>query len=263
MAPRVNNAGILCLSVCACLWAGCGIAPGTHHWRSETIASSREGRLITCQTLGDGPRSILILATIHGNEAAGTPLLERLGEYLGDHPEILSGKRVVLVPSVNVDGMALRQRHNARGIDLNRNFPARNFHETRRNGSRPLSEPESRAIFELLERYRPGRVVSIHQPLGCIDYDGPAHALARAMSRVSDLPVRKLGGRPGSLGSYVGENLGIPTVTVELPAEASQFQPAELWDRYGAMLLKAITYPPEIDSLSGLSSRRPQRASIP
>ena len=69
--------------------------------------------------------------------------------------------------------------------------------------------------------------------------------------------------RPGSLGSYAGENLGIPTVPVELPAKASQFQTAELWERYGAMLLKSITYPPEIDSLSGLSSRRPQRASIP
>ena len=240
----------------ATLGGGCGTVPTTHRAAFEVIARSREGRPIECQVLGRGPRTILILATIHGDEAAGTPLVRRLGEYLGENPELLAGKKVVLIPAVNVDGMARRRRHNARGIDLNRNFPADNFNEKRRHGSLPLSEPESRAIVEVLREHRPIRVISVHQPLGCIDYDGPAHALARAMSRVSRIPVKKLGARPGSLGSYAGENLGIPTVTVELPANASRLSSSELWGRYGSLFLKAISYPPEIERREYRTARR-------
>ena len=84
-------------------------------------------------------------------------------------------------------------------------------------------------------------MVSIHQPLACLDYDGPTEALARAMARECELPVRKLGSRPGSLGSWVGLTFGRPIVTVELPAGAHRLPEDELWRRYGRMLLTAVT----------------------
>ena len=149
---------------------------------------------------------------------------------------------MVLVPRVNPDGIAAGTRTNRQGVDLNRNFPASNFSSRRSNGTGPLSEPESRAIFGLIEDLRPVRVVSIHQPLGCIDYDGPAKGLALAMAEVCDLPVRKLGARPGSLGSYVGLELGIPIITVELPGGVSRWSREQLWDQYGEMLLATIRF---------------------
>ena len=78
------------------------------------------------------------------------------------------------------------------------------------------------------------------QPISCIDYDGPAEELARAMAAVCGLPVRKLGVRAGSLGSYAGVDLGIPIITIELPGSASRLDADELWQRYGAALEAAI-----------------------
>lgn len=157
---------------------------------------------------GTGNDSILIIATIHGNEAAGTPLVYRLAEYLGTHSELLRGRRVVLVPNLNPDGHEYNSRYNANRVDLNRNFPADNRRNTKRFGMSALSEPESRAIYDAIDRFQPGRIVTIHQPAACVDYDGPAADLAAVMAEAGDLKIKKLGARPGSLGSYAGNMLG-------------------------------------------------------
>jgi len=204
---------------------------------------SAQGRPITVNILGDADDTVLIMATIHGNEPAGTPLLNRLAEHLQNNPHLLAGRRVVLMPVANPDGLAANTRENARGIDLNRNFEAANRIDNSTNGFRPLSEPESRALKSVIEEYRPSRIVSIHQPLNCIDYDGPGRALATRMAQYCDLPAKKLGGRPGSLGSYTGDALGIPTITFEMPASASQLSDAALWQKYGKALVAAVVYP--------------------
>jgi len=212
-------------------------------WKTWIAGRSVEGRSLECYELGDGPDVVLLMASIHGNEPAGTPLLQELYDYLPRHPRLFAGRRVVLLPIANPDGYARGQRHNAHGVDLNRNFPASNWTSSNGHGGTALSEPESRALYELLQRHRPRRIVSIHQPLVCIDYDGPGEELARAMSATCDLPVKKLGGRPGSLGSYAGDTLGIPIITVEFDAGATWLDGPTLWSRYGRMLLTAISFP--------------------
>ena len=111
------------------------------------LGRSVEDRPIHGHVFGSGSDSVLIMATIHGNEWAGTPLLERLADHLSAHPELVRGRRVVLVPVVNPDGYDRRSRYNANRVDLNRNFPAGNRRNSRRNGKQALSEPESRAIL--------------------------------------------------------------------------------------------------------------------
>lgn len=85
-------------------------------------------------------------------------------------------------------------------------------------------------------------IVSLHQPIACIDYDGPPEAaeLAGRMSKACGLPVKKLGLRPGSLGAWFGEGLGRPILTVELPGDAAP-DPDRLWETYGAALTALIT----------------------
>jgi protein MpaA len=220
--------------------AGDGSLPG----RME-IGRSVEGRPIECVVIGHGPDTVHIIASIHGDEPAGTPLVEKLITHLDGAPELAEGRRIVVVPNANPDGMAAGLRHNVRGVDLNRNFPASNYNRSQPHGNRPLSEPESRALNELFRRYPPDRVVSIHQPRSlppCVDYDGPGEALAVAMSRVCDLPMKKLGSRPGSMGSYVGLSLGVPIITVEIPRFAEDGDGDVLWQRYGRMLLAAIEF---------------------
>ncbi len=207
-----------------------------------TMGKSVQGRPIHCKIFGEGSDTILFVATIHGNESAGTPLMEKLTEHLQAHRELLQGKRVIIIPVANPDGYAARTRSNARGVDLNRNFEAANRENSRQYGMVGLSEPESRALHGLIVTYRPKRIITLHQPLNCIDYDGPALDLARQMSAQCELPVKKLGARPGSMGSYVGVTLGIPIITVELPSNAHSLGADTLWQRYGKMLLAAVTY---------------------
>ncbi|GJM23406.1 MAG: hypothetical protein DHS20C15_33210 [Planctomycetota bacterium] len=186
---------------------------------------------------GAGPH-VVLLATIHGDEFAGTPLLERLVAELRAHRELARGRRVSVLPVVNPDGLQARRRENARGVDLNRNFPSRNAQES--VGGTPLSEPESRALHGWLLTSRADLVISIHQPVAVVDWDGPADEIARIMSEASGLPAQRIGSRPGSLGSFLGVDNGVPVITLELPGGAQRLSPDVLWERYGATLLRAI-----------------------
>jgi protein MpaA len=213
----------------------------------NVISKSVENRPIFCEIFSNRAHNsdtILILASIHGNEHVGTPLLQNLADHLRDHPELLAGRRVILVSEANPDGAFHQQRHNAHGIDLNRNFPAKNWNDQTDHGAKPLSEPESRALHALINKYKPNRIVTLHQPLNCMDYDGPAEAkaLAEAMSAGCDLQVKKVGALDGSLGSFAGETLHIPIITVEFDAEINNASKEELWQRYGQMLLTAIQF---------------------
>lgn len=211
------------------------------------LGRSVQGRPIELLSFGDGPDCVLIMASIHGDEDAGTPLLHRMAQHLRHQPGLLAGRRILLMPSANPDGVVNQTRGNANGVDLNRNYPAGNFAPSKRNGRAALSEPESVAIERLLAEHKPDRIVSIHQPLRwgseCIDHDGPAQRLALAMAAHSDIPVKKLGSRPGSLGSYAGLTLDIPIITLELPKKAKGLDGRALWRHYGDMLLAATVYP--------------------
>jgi protein MpaA len=195
------------------------------------------------QTLGEGNDTVLVMATIHGSEPAGAGLVNDLIDHLRNDRALLEGRRIVFIPVVNPDGLAAGTRENIRRIDLNRNFETANRVNDETNGMQPLSEPESRALQSVIAEYKPSRIVSIHQPLNCIDYDGPGRALATRMAQYCELPVKKLGAKPGSLGSYTGESLGIATITIELPAEATKETGQALWNKYGKALLAAIQYP--------------------
>ena len=224
---------------------------------TSVVGKSLDGRPIECQVFGDGPDVFWIIATIHGNEAAGTPLVAEFVKWLEANPRELEGRKVVIVPIANPDGMADNIRFNKHGVDVNRNFPASNWGGTepppaqvkpgetpvavKPPGAIPLSEPESRALMIVLCQHFPNRVVSIHQPLTCIDYDGPADGLAAAMGAKCKLPVKKLGSRPGSLGSFVGLTLEKPIITMELPEDAGMDGPT-LWKEYGQALIAALQY---------------------
>lgn len=190
-----------------------------------------EGRALAWFVVGDGPDTLLILGGIHGDEASSSRLAWRFLSWAAGRPALLGARRVVVAPAVNPDGLAAATRLNARGVDLNRNFPAANWRAAdARNlgpGPQPASEPETRFVLALLERYRPERVVSIHAAAACVNWDGPAAALAHFMGRASGLPPKASIGyaTPGSLGSWLGVDRAVPTVTFELRTRSAQEPP--------------------------------------
>lgn len=205
------------------LAAGCAATSAVDLYEERSLLGrSSEGRPIHGIVLGDGGDTVLLLGVIHGNEPAGAPLLERFTADLRRRPEALEKKRVVIVPIANPDGLARGVRGNARGVDLNRNFPAANWKHGARHGEHPASEAETRVMLKLLRQFQPSRILAVHSPLHCVNYDGPAEPLAMEMAEVSGYPLRASVGypTPGSLGSYAGIDLGIPTITLELPKGA-------------------------------------------
>jgi len=208
---------------------------------------SVEDRPLTAVVLGYGCNVTLILGGIHGNELSAPGFVELIKEYLEAHPDELIGNTVVLVSHVNPDGDAAHTRANADGVDLNRNFPT-NWEPKRRGislspGSKPLSEPEASALVKLVAMVKPIKIVSVHQPFGCLLPSGPGgDALAAAMSDKDHYPVRDGVGypTPGSFGSYCYRQLNIAAVTLELP----QISAAHAWKQNQSAILAAIHLSP-------------------
>ena len=203
-----------------------------------------EGRSIEAHLLGSGREAVLLIAAIHGDEPAGAPLLLAFVERARQDPSLLAGRRVIVIPVANPDGFASHRRDNANEVDLNRNFPSLNWtRKTKGYGVAALSEPETQVIDRLVRAYRPRSILSIHQPLRCVDYDGPARALAERVSAACGLPVRKLGARPGSLGAYAGMDRAIAIINLELPPDARHKSGDELWKRYGEAVRAVVRGP--------------------
>lgn len=220
------------------------------------LGESVQSRPLAASIIGQGTDACLLMASIHGNENRGTPLLRRLERFMVLNMDLISGRQVVIYSVANPDGVAADSRLNANGVDLNRNFPAENRENRPRYGTSALSEPEAVAIQRLIEMISPSRIVSLHEPLNAVDYDGPAQPLAEAMAEYCPLVVRKLGTRPGSLGAYAGELLQVPIVTLEFPESARQASDQQLWIDYAPALLAAILYP---EPLTTESIRRIER----
>jgi protein MpaA len=202
---------------------------------------SVEGRELKAHSFGDEGDVVLFLATIHGDEAGGTQLIQELQARLETDSSLLGGYRAVLIPVANPDGLANGTRRNAHNVDLNRNFASNNFQGSLYRGQSPLSEPEALFVTEIVRHFRPVRIISFHQAANRIDYDGPGAALAYRLAEHSPLAVHRMGTRPGSLGSWTGSDRQIPTITIELPRSADDLSQAEAWETYGGILTQALS----------------------
>jgi predicted deacylase len=112
---------------------------------SEVFGHSVQGRPLVAHVLGDGDNVTMIFAAVHGNETATPYLVQQLRAHLKRHPGLLRDRRVILVPVMNPDGLQARARVNARGVDINRNYPGTwrlpKRGERFKSGAGPASEP--------------------------------------------------------------------------------------------------------------------------
>jgi protein MpaA len=190
-------------------------------WRQ--IGESYEGRALQAATFGDGRTRVYLIGGIHGDELPGLENIERVRALLKT-AGFLGDVTVRVLRDANPDGTLNGTRLNARGVDLNRNFPAESFTPSRRRGPAALSEPEARTLLADLKAFRPDLVVAFHAARRgpFVNYDGPArHAAERFARAAAELDSRwyvepDMGyPTPGSLGSLVGDDWGVPILTIE------------------------------------------------
>lgn len=181
------------------------------------------------------PLRILLLGGIHGDEPTAAAIVFRWLQ--GMHLPIAKSIQWRVAPVVNPDGLFVtpQTRMNANGVDLNRNFHSPDWereailHWQQRTKSDPrrypgkssLSEPESRWVHDEIERFQPHVVISVHAPLGELDFDGPTEP-PRRFGRLMYNPI---GVYPGSLGNYGAKHRQIPVITIEL--ENAQKMPSD------------------------------------
>ena len=124
-----------------------GSGPARGRRPSGWAGRSRGGRSRVTR-IGDpaAPTTVLVVGSIHGTETAGHAVIARLRRTLPP-----AGVRLLLVRTANPDGVARGTRQNARGVDLNRNFPFR-----WRGGGRPVRHLPPRPAARRASR-RPAR----------------------------------------------------------------------------------------------------------
>jgi murein peptide amidase A len=190
------------------------VAVATPHLLGRSV----DGRRIVAYELGDpaAARKVLVVGCLHGNECAGIAVLDRL-RRLGP----LDGVDLWLVPDANPDGHAAGTRQNARGVDLNRNFP----HRWRRlgggyySGRGPGSEPETRVAMRLIGRLRPRVTIWFHQHLNMVVLTSGNLGLQRRFARLAGLRAGHLPAYPGTATGWSNATFpGTTAFVVELPA---------------------------------------------
>lgn len=166
------------------------------------------------------PKNVLYIGVTHGDEPEGEILINRL---IHETKEISAKNNLFFIPCLNPDGRDMKIRGNANFVDLNRNFPTKNWELTPKNlyfsGDYAGSEVETQFLVSVIEYAAPDLIISIHAPFGIINYDGAAEKAAEKFATFNKYPVRKDIGypTPGSFGTYTGVERSIPVITLELP----------------------------------------------
>jgi protein MpaA len=199
---------------------------GTILWDPETYGRSHLGLPLEVWR----PRAacqLLLFAAIHGEEAETTGALSRALRHLA-----APSPHCAVVLAANPDGVIRGTRGNARGVELNRNFPTSDWrpdpvaHRATLDdprdvvlspGASPGSEPETQALIRLVTELEPAVVIALHAPLACID-DRHQSALGRWLAARTGLPLVPDVGypTPGSFGTW-GAEQGVAVITYEFP----------------------------------------------
>jgi penicillin-insensitive murein endopeptidase/succinylglutamate desuccinylase/aspartoacylase family protein len=186
--------------------------------RSAPLGESTRGLPIRSFTFGSGRPRILVVGSVHGDEPAGTVVATRLL-----HARRPARGSVWVVQDLNPDGHAAERRRNARGVDLNRNFPPA-----------AASERETRLAMGLIRRVRPDVTIWFHQPQGLVRAWGPSVPIARRYARLAGMRFRRLPWPHGSATAW--QHAAFPRAR----AFVVELRPGELGIREAGRYARAV-----------------------
>jgi g-D-glutamyl-meso-diaminopimelate peptidase len=266
----------------------------------DIVGESIEKRAIYLVKLGHGSKKILLDGAHHGNEWISSFLLMTMVEHYAYHYHtgqpfyeydiraLLSDYTLCFVPMVNPDGVEIVASNgrssrdydklvalnggkrsfagwkaNARGVDLNRQYPtnwplARDYGPAtpamaNYAGSQPLTEPEVIAIDRLHQQEQFAAYLTYHSVGNMIfyyyyqtgDWLERDRALAYAVGRLTGYEVRhSSGGIGGMARDHVVTAYQIPTLIMELGINKQRPLPefAGMWERNRKVPCLVITW---------------------
>lgn len=207
---------------------------------TSVIGYSVEGRPILAYIFGNGGTSILYTGSIHGNELSAKYLMDAwVNELELNIQNIPSGRKIIVIPTLNPDGVAANRRNNSNNVDLNRNFPVSDWQTDIYSpanqlipgggGVTPLSEPESQAIAAFSIALSPRLTMSYHGSAGYAigNQYGDSSGLAASYSQLTgysnmtgvvgafSYPIT------GTYDDWLGEEEGLTSVLVELSSNSN------------------------------------------
>lgn len=252
----------------------------------SSLGKSYDGRQIWCLRIGSGSarRKLVIDAAIHGREWKNTQVLMRQAEEIlreyNEHKERFRHVCVYLIPMDNPDGVTISQygvrgirnkklkkkikkighfrtwKNNARGVNLNNNFPA-GFSEKKKKkpdaasypGKKAGSEKETKALMKFIEKIKPDTVINLHSTGSILYWDfnvsGERHQkqynLAKKIRSYNHYRMMPKSGSTdgnGGFADWLVYEKKIPSVTIETgsvacPLPHSQY--ASIYKKNNAM----------------------------
>lgn len=187
---------------------------------------------LLCEKAPASGGNILFLGVTHGEEPQGKFLIEKFIDKIKNE-NLNFPNNLYFIPCLNPDGMQKGQRGNSNNVDLNRNFPTKNyeittFDDNTTSGSCANSEKETQFLSNIIESIKFNVILSFHAPFAIVNYDGNALNIAQKISQITNYPVQADIGypTPGSFGTFCGVERNIPTITLEVSDKLSN---AKLW----------------------------------
>jgi len=217
---------------------------------------------------------VLLVGGIHGDEYSSVSVTFKWLKTLDRYHSGLFHWRIS--PLMNPDGLLKKKstRTNANGVDLNRNFPTRDWKEkskhyweveTRKNprrypGPEPLSESESRWLYDEINNFKPDVIIAVHAPHGIVDFNH--NGSTDAQDKLGRLHLNLLGTYPGSLGNFAGIQRSIPVLTIELKHAGIMPSPGEINDIWVDMVRWLKENIPEDNSTESVDLEKELRLAL-
>lgn len=209
---------------------------------TEIIGYSVLGRPIIAYYYGTGTTTILFTGGIHGTEPSGqATMFDWIYNLDTNAYKIPADKRVVIVPSVNPDGLATYARYNANNVNIDRNFASSNWVAdidsdsgivVNGGGTAPMSEPETVALANLTVRLQPKLEVSFHAQGSLVGANqvgdsiniGNLYAASVGYSSMIGQAEATMGySITGEYEDWAGSQYGIPAILIELPSSGGSY----------------------------------------
>jgi murein peptide amidase A len=241
-------------------------------WRAYGQTNNKNPLIYT--QIGSGANTTLILGGVHADELTPMHLAFKFAQILSK--QNTSGQKFkntnfIIAPLVSPDGLFKNKPLRTNGlVDPNRNFltrdwykkfPKKNTLKTQRYfpGFFPRTEKETLFQEYLVKKYKVKKIITIHAPLGFIDYDGPLEFKNCYTKKITNLNsahrnfalnfastcgnyrLVNFSIYPGSLGNYYGYEKNIPTLTIELKT-ANAMDVKKHWKDFYPALLAAGKY---------------------